>query len=161
MLGVNKQMINRYCVRQPNPLPELRDALIGKTKHYDSHEVIIWFAKNVVCPERAAKPEKQPTELESVKVNHYDIKCEMDLQRANLARAQMEGHDLKNAKEKGELVPMVMVTNAIVELSTLMKSRLMGLTPALKQRANITDKVAGMIDKEIRDCLNDISEIRF
>lgn len=81
---------------------------------------------------------------------------DLTAERARLAKEQADGHELKNAAQRGELLEIAEVERTWTSVLSTIRSRMLAVTSRIRQRLpHITAFDADAIDREIRDALTE------
>ena len=132
MLNVNVRTIENWQQKGSDPLPFIPAEKNGLPNTYDPQLVVAWYMDQ---------------EIEKLITTEDGNILILDQQRARLASAQADGHELKNKVTRRELAPVYLLTfaldrvasqiNAIFESIPLkVKKRLPKLTTARKNKLN-------------------------
>ena len=80
-------------------------------------------------------------------------------ERARLAREQADGHALKNATARGELIPGGEVSARWEDLARRVRSQMMAVPSRVRERApHLAPEHVEIIDREIRGALQDLAD---
>jgi phage terminase Nu1 subunit (DNA packaging protein) len=87
------------------------------------------------------------------------VELDFDRERARLAAAQADGHELKNAVTRGELVPVEDVEREWGDVLRKVRASMLAVTSRVRQRISGMDTAqAAILDREIRDALEALSD---
>lgn len=98
--------------------------------------------------------------LEALSALLASDKLDLSAERARLAKQQADAQALKNAQQRGELVPAADQDSALIGLSTVVSSRLQGMGTALAPKLAAEPKPARcqrLVDDAIEAALSDLA----
>ena len=80
---------------------------------------------------------------------------------ARLKKEQADWQELKNAKERRELISAIEAEYAWAEQITRLRSGLLAIPSRVRQRTSISLEDSVALDREIRDAMKVLSEVQF
>ena len=83
-----------------------------------------------------------------------EIALDLDRERARLAKLQADGHELKNAQARDELMPRADVVRGWTDILRKVRAGMLAIPSRVRQQIPTIDAAqAAIIDREIRDAL--------
>jgi phage terminase Nu1 subunit (DNA packaging protein) len=81
---------------------------------------------------------------------------DLTAERARLAKQQADGHELKNALARGELLEVAVVERTWTGVLSMVRSRMLAVTSRVRQRLpHMTAFDADVVDRELREALTE------
>lgn len=140
LLRVTMKQLSELCGRKPQTIRRLLDGLApievrNRTQLYESREALsrIYGAAG------------------------HDLSAE----KGALTRAQREGQEMRNARERGELVPADQVEGALVALLSGVRQRLLAVPAKAATEAHVAESLAEVeasIRRHIAEALEELTD---
>jgi phage terminase Nu1 subunit (DNA packaging protein) len=84
---------------------------------------------------------------------------DLTAERAKLAKEQAEGHAMKNALARGEMVMVAEVERTWTGVLSVIRSKILAVTSRVRHRLpHLTAHDADVIDRELRDALTETAQ---